>query len=79
MIFRYDNQTDMLYIKLSDGVSVESEEVSDGIVLDFDADNQVIGIEIEDAGTRVDLERLELNAMPVSNLVLNERLPATIS
>ncbi len=78
MIFRYDNETDMLYIRLSDGISVESEEVADGIVLDFDADNRVIGVEIEDAGTRVDLAHLELNAMPVSNLIFSERVSALL-
>ncbi len=72
MIFRYDKEADMLYIRLVDGASIESEEVADGIVLDFDANNRVIGVEIEDARSRVDLAHLELNAMPVSNLVLNE-------
>ncbi len=37
MIFQYYPETDMLYIKLSMGVSMESEEVAPGIVLDFDA------------------------------------------
>jgi len=41
----------MLYIRLMDAESVESEEVAQGIVLDFDQDNRVVGIEIEDAGT----------------------------
>ncbi|MDQ3087019.1 MAG: DUF2283 domain-containing protein [Acidobacteriota bacterium] len=78
MIFQYHQETDMLYIKLSDGESVESEEVADGIVLDFDADNHVIGIEIEDAENQVDLAHLELKSMPVSNLIFSERTPAAI-
>jgi len=49
MKFQYYSETDMLYIKLSMGMSMESEEVAPGIVLDFDASNKVIGIEIEDA------------------------------
>ena len=72
MIFRYDNETDMLYVKFADAVSVESEEVAEGIVLDFDSDNRVIGIEIEDAGRRMDLERLELNSVPISNIIFSE-------
>lgn len=54
----------MLYIKLANGVSTESEEVASGIVLDFDEHNQVIGIEIEDASMSIDLCRIHLSRTP---------------
>lgn len=73
MIFQYHADTDMLYLKLVDGVSTESEEVAPGIVLDFDEHNRVIGIEIEDASNFIDLSRLEVLALPVANLILSER------
>lgn len=73
MLFRYDADTDMLYIRLADGVSVESEEVAPGIVLDLDADEHVVGIEIEDASKHADLSRLEASAFPFSRLVFSER------
>jgi len=76
MIFEYYPETDMLYIKLIEGVSTESEEIAPGVVLDFDEHNRVIGIEIEDAGKFIDLSKLELRALPVVNLVLTERGPA---
>jgi len=76
MIFQYYPDTDMLYIQLASGVSTESEEVAPGIVLDFDERNRVIGIEIEDASTFIDLSRLEVSALPIANLVLSERVPA---
>ena len=44
-------------------------------MLDFDERNQVIGIEIEDASTFVDLSRLELLALPVANLTLSKEVP----
>ena len=72
MIFEYYPNTDMLYIKLTDGVSTESEEVAPGIVLDFDEHERVIGIEIEDASTYIDLSRLDLSALPVANLTLSK-------
>jgi len=75
MIFQYYPDTDMLYIKLANGVSTESEEVAPGIVLDFDECNQVIGIEIEDASTFIDLSRLEVSALPIATLILSERVP----
>ena len=77
MIFQYYPDTDMLYIKLVEGVSTESEEVSSGVVLDFDERNRVIGIEIEDASAFIDLSRLEVLALPISNLVLSEKVPVT--
>ena len=77
MIFQFHQESNMLYIKLSDGESVESEEVATGIVLDFDADSQVIGIEIEDAEGRMDLTRFELRALPVSAQV-SETTNATL-
>jgi uncharacterized protein YuzE len=65
----------MLYIKLAPGVSTESEEVAPGIVLDFDERNRVIGIEIEDASTFIDLSRLDLSALPATNLTLSKTIP----
>ncbi|HZQ05039.1 MAG TPA: hypothetical protein VFD70_00555 [Anaerolineae bacterium] len=38
--------------------------------------NQVIGIEIEDASKKIDLTRLEVTALPLVNLVLNQVTPA---
>ncbi len=77
MIVEYFPEADMLYIRLTDGVSTESEEIVPGIVLDFDAENHLVGIEIEDASSRLNLSRLELRAVPVAHLVLTERTPAT--
>jgi len=78
MVFQYHPETDMLYVKLSDGVSMESEEVAPGIVLDFDEGHRVIGLEIENAGTFIDLTRLEVVALPIANLILSERIPAKV-
>lgn len=76
MVFEYHSDTDMLYIKLADGISVESEEVAPGVVLDFGQDNRIIGVEVEDASKFVDLTRLELRALPITDLLLRESVPA---
>lgn len=76
MKLNYDSQIDMLYIELATGASVESEEISPGVVVDYDENNHAIGIEIEDASKFVDLSRLELTAIPIVNLVISERIPA---
>ncbi len=75
MIFEYHQETDMLYIKLASGISIESEEISHGLVVDYDENNHAIGIEIENASKFIDMSRLELTAMPIANLVISERIP----
>ena len=76
MLFQYYPDTDMLFIKLAERTSVESEEVAPGVVLDFDEQNHVVGVEIEDASKLIDLSRLELRALPVVDLILSERVRA---
>ncbi len=53
MKVHFDRESDALYIRLDDSKIVESEEVKPGVVLDFNEQNQVVGIEILDAGKRV--------------------------
>lgn len=72
MIFKYYPSTDMLYIELAKGISIESQEVAPNLVLDFNADHRVIGIEIEDASQLVELSRLELSALPLANLLITQ-------
>ena len=77
MEIRYFPESDILYIKLIDGVSTESEEVAPYVVLDFDAKKRVLGIEIEDASQRMDLSKLEISALPLADLVFSQqRMPA---
>ena len=75
MIFEYFPDSDMLYLRLAEATSTDSQEIAPGIVLDFDADNKIVGIEIEDASKHVDLSRLELRAMPIANIAILERIP----
>jgi len=46
MKIKIDEKADALYLRIDDSKITESEEVSPGIILDFDVNNQVIGIEI---------------------------------
>ena len=46
MRLKVDREADALYLRLDDSTIVESQEVSPGIVLDFNEQNQVVGIEI---------------------------------
>ena len=60
MKLAYHQDTDSLYIDLSEHPSVESREISEGVVLDFDAEGNLVGIDIDNASRKVRLERLVL-------------------
>lgn len=53
MKMHYDEKADALYLRLDDSKVVESEEVKPGIVLDFNAEKQVVGIEVLNLKRRV--------------------------
>lgn len=53
MRVHFDKQSDAIYFRLDDSKIVESEEVKPGIILDFNESEQVVGVEILDAGKRV--------------------------
>jgi len=46
MKMQYDEKVDALFLRLDDSMIVESEEVEQGIILDYNAEKQVVGIEI---------------------------------
>ena len=64
MKLSYYAETDSLYIDLAERPSVESREVSDGVVLDFDANGNLVGIDIDNAKRKVALERLVISSLP---------------
>ena len=62
MRIHYDEKVDALYLRLDNSKVVESEEVKPGIVLDFNAKDQVVGIEVlrfKRRVTKADLKHLK--------------------
>jgi uncharacterized protein YuzE len=64
MKLNYYADTDSLYIDLSERPSVESREITEGVVLDYDAAGNLVGIDIDNASQKVDLKKLTLNKLP---------------
>jgi uncharacterized protein YuzE len=64
MKLNYYPETDSLYIDLAERSSTESKEVSEGIVLDYDADGNLVGIDIDNASKKLELKTLVLNKLP---------------
>ena len=64
MRINYYADTDSLYIDLSSKPSVDSREVSDGIVLDYDENGNLVGIDIDEASTELEIKELILSNLP---------------
>ncbi len=69
MKLKYFKETDSLYIDLSDKRSVESLEIAPGVVVDFDKNNHIVGLDIEHASRNSNLKKLEFTSMPSTQFV----------
>jgi uncharacterized protein YuzE len=70
MKISYYPDTDSLYIDLSEQPSAESREISEGVVLDYDAEGRLVGIDIDNASKKVELNKLTLNKLPASEQII---------
>ena len=65
MKINYYPDTDSLYINLSHKTSVDSREVSSGVVLDYDADGNLVGIDIDQASKKMEINEIVLGRLPL--------------
>lgn len=73
MKFSYYSDTDSLYIELSANPGVDSLEVAPGVVVDFDVDGEIVGIDIDHALKVIDLSRLDAEGLPLPSLGVGAR------
>ena len=64
MKLHYYAETDSLYIDLNSRPSADSREIADGLVIDFDAQGNIVGIDIDRASQKLDLKTLETVSLP---------------
>jgi len=62
MRVHYDQAADALYLRLNESPIKDSEEVRPGLVVDFDANDQVVGIELR----RVSIQAPSANLKEIS-------------
>jgi len=67
MKLHYYPETDSLYIELKDVPGVETREIVEGLIVDLDANGDVVGFDIEGASGKLDLSKVETIALPVAN------------
>jgi uncharacterized protein YuzE len=65
MKLSYHPESDSLYIDLSSRPSAESREVSAGVVLDYDGEGNLVGIDIDNASRKLDLAELTTSHIPL--------------
>jgi uncharacterized protein YuzE len=78
MKLHVDPEADALYLRLNESKIIESEEVSPGVVLDFDAKDEVVGVEILYLSQRsVDTSKLDFQTLraPAPETVVREEPP----
>ncbi len=71
MKLEYFADTDSLYIDLSSRASVTSAEVAEGVVLDYDQAGNLVGIDIDNASVKLDLDELVLTKLPTQSQKLS--------
>jgi uncharacterized protein YuzE len=67
-----DGEMDSLYIELSSKPSADSKEVAKGLVLDFDAEGKIVGLDINNASKVIDLDKVETISLPTKKLKVFE-------
>lgn len=74
MRFAYEPATESLCIHLSDRAAADSGEITDGVVLDYDAAGVLVGIDVQRASERTDLARLSVSHLPTPSALPDDWL-----
>lgn len=53
MLIKYDREVDVVYIKFSEEKVAESDESKSGVILDYDNDGNIVGIEVLEASKKM--------------------------
>lgn len=72
MKLHYYAETDSLYIELSGRPSTDSQEAAPGVVLDFDTNCQLVGIDVDHASKVTSLSHLEIQGLSMSTLSFSQ-------
>jgi uncharacterized protein YuzE len=71
MKIEYDKEVDALYIRIREKDVARTQEVSDGVNLDFDVEGRLIGLEVLGASRRY--PSADIFNLSTENLILNDK------
>lgn len=64
MKLNYYADTDSLYIDFSEKASAETKEITAGVNIDFDESGEIVGIDIDNASKKLDLDEFKISKIP---------------
>lgn len=70
MKIEYDKQADAIYIQIQEKKVASSREIEEGVVIDFDESNKVIGFEVLNASKKFDIKDIaavNIGMLPVAS------------
>ena len=65
MKLNYYPDTDSLYIDLASTPSIDSREISNDLVADYDEHGHIVGLDIQHASEYLDLSKIETHQLPL--------------
>jgi len=74
MRMRYSQEADAIYIRLRENKIVNSDEISDGVIVDYDEGGNIVGIEVLWVSEKADIDQLIIQSF---NRVMVETGEAT--
>lgn len=77
MKIRYSPDVDALYISLREADIVESDEISNGVIVDYDVDSNVVGIEILWFSEKADIDQIIIQALDKSKVIFEPAAKAS--
>ncbi len=72
MKLRYLKETDTFYMIFSENKSIETVEISDGVMADLDKNGNLVGIEYYSAKGKIDFDKLQIDTFPFKQLEFNQ-------
>ena len=82
MKIEYSDTADAIYVSFKEAFVAKSKEVEEGVVVDFDENGHLIGIEILDVSERytlADIANVNIENMPINLARKRNETPARIS
>jgi uncharacterized protein YuzE len=77
MKIRYSPDVDALYISLREADIVESDEISNGLIVDYDEDGDVVGIEILWLSEKVDVDQIIIQSLDKNKIIFEPAAKAS--
>ena len=68
MKFKYDNETDTLYINLIDIPGVDSFEIAPDYIVDVESEGKIVGIEVLNVKEKVDMHSFIFDTIPAKDV-----------